>query len=189
MKESIISFVLTIFIAFIFGLIIVGIVDKRMSEIEIKLPKQKIVVNIPDKDQNIEEYRDFTEPDDISEKISYDINSNQMSGPRHFRDPKDMSSLDRVDHLSHYSHTFSLQDYVSWLLWNEKEGTLTKKVHKDNLNKIKNGKKLTYRDKPRNNENFEPTLYKPITTIDENDIGIKGYNIGNYENSSSIKIF
>ena len=47
-------FIIVVIIAMILGLTIINVVDKRLSEISINIPKQNIVVNVPEKNNTIE---------------------------------------------------------------------------------------------------------------------------------------
>lgn len=161
---------IVILISYCIGLLIVNIVDKKLDNITIKIPKQDINIKI-DKENNEEIIENFDNHiySDNQKKIESKNNpiKYEMSQPDIFRkndniciknhvhkgcnygvtnyqDPKDMSYLDRNLFKISYPKNLTLQDYVNWLWIYKNEPSKLSEEHLNNFNKIKKGKMLKY---------------------------------------------
>lgn len=161
---------IVILIAYSIGLLIVNVVDKKLDNITIKIPKQDINIKIDENGQqeivenfdnhlfseNQKELEHKNEPvkyemlqPDIFKKnenicIKNHIHKGCNYGVTNYQDPKDMSYLDKELFKNSYPKNLTLQDYVNWLWLYKNNSKDLSKEHFNNFIKIKNGKILKY---------------------------------------------
>lgn len=161
-------------IAVIVGLLIVGVVDKRLSEIEIKLPKQKIIVNVP-KTDTIDTIESFS-----TEEICTEPECNHTMGCRagkcNYRHPSEMNALDKTYYLEHYSKQFTKQDYANWLNEHNKRGTLYGK-HRENYTRMINNNDII---EIKEDQGFSHYMLRTRDFDEDANKHFAAYNSANY---------
>lgn len=166
MLYTVAMFIIIIMIAYIVGITIVSLVDKKLSNISINLPKQDIIVemkNIVDKQipqssqqsdiqpnsdssfgSNIETYTNYM-PEPL-ENICYDTHPHNTCkyGKTNYPDPSSMTPIDKRYFKYNYPQNLTLQDYVNWLQMYITNPEDLPYNHLRNLKTILNGGTLTY---------------------------------------------
>lgn len=175
----ILLFLIFVFLIYITCITFLTIVDKRLEDIKIKLPKQDIVVNIPDR--NFSEKFNTKKENDIQlntehlvegfdnkyiinnkspkiempiENICYKNHGHNacIHGRMNYPDPHYMSPIDKKYYKYNYQPNMRLQDYISWLwMYNDNEEDMPY-IHLKNLIRLKKGDKLQ----------FQPGILPPV---------------------------
>ena len=211
----ILPFITSIFVAFLLGLIIVYIVDNRLSKISINIPKSNIIIKnseieqfsqqkkVKENKKNKEEkiinrYENFVNKDNNSETICI-INHKHIEedctkyGACHYLHPNKMSNMDKHIFKTNYPKNMTLQDYINWL-WlyiNESDTKSVKdnltKEHLINLNKLKNKEEITYKMIPQIiDKPINDIYYKKLNSKENiNDLSPIGYNYIEYSEYKS----
>lgn len=142
-----------VFVAFIFGFLILLIVDRRLSQIRINVPKPEVTIHLPSQPELIKESfisKPEAEPiikleswsGNIQEPSPPAIFDNQTYGPMNYDFPSNLTPEKRRLFLFGYPSDMTLQDYVNWLwLYRGHEGNLDL-VHLQNLERLKIGKPI-----------------------------------------------
>ncbi len=157
MIYNICVFLITILIAYMVGLTIVTLVDKRLSNISINLPKQNVIVKyVTEKNSDeIEHFNNYEskyilnkiyEPDytlipKIETTICFKDHCHQtcQHGETNYPDPHTMSPIDKRYFKYSYPGNFTLQDYINWLWQYKNTEEELPYEHLKNLNKLKRG--------------------------------------------------
>lgn len=137
MITTIAMFFMIFLIAYIVGLTIVSVVDKKLSNISINLPKQDIIIDLPksipakriDSDytsrcdpltdgaaNSVEQYVNYM-PAPIEDICYEDHKHNKCQhGATNYPDPQTMTPIDKRYFKYNYPQNLTLQDYVNWLM-------------------------------------------------------------------------
>lgn len=116
--------------------------------------------DVDDEDDDIvEEFSDIRSPDSVTcpigmslENEDHDVATatccDQITAPRNYKDPRDMSCMEKVDFKRKYRNNFTMQDYIDWLLLYRRDMYNLKEYHQANLIKVLSGTKLKAKDLP-----------------------------------------
>lgn len=66
----ILFFIITVLVAYMFGLVLINVIDNRLKNINLTIPKQDIIINYPENNKNIES---FENKDEFSKYKTYDF--------------------------------------------------------------------------------------------------------------------
>jgi len=167
MLSAIAMFIMIFLVAYIAGLTVVSIVDKKLSNISINLPKQDIIIDIPKPSSSlrsqssstsviggndnsslegaqVEQYINYL-PAPI-ENICYEDHAHTrcQRGPMNYPDPATMTPIDKRYFKYNYPHNMTLQDYIGWLMLYKTNPEELAYNHLRNLKTILSGECLKY---------------------------------------------
>jgi hypothetical protein len=154
----------------LFIILFVKIMEEKLSNIEINVPKQDIIINLPENiyntsksienevkkiEKNIKDNVEGFENIKVNEPFITTINEKKddicmenhqhiicKKGRMNYPDPKQMSPIDKKYFKYNYQSNFTIQDYINWL-WQylDTEDELPY-IHLKNFLKLKNGNKI-----------------------------------------------
>ena len=203
------TFLVVILIEYIVGLTIITLIDKRLSNISINLPKQNVIVQMPQKIKNEEEIVETFEPKGFSAEFKNNqgkinlitpeifqsfcyqnhLHTVCQSGKMNYPDPNTMTPIDKRYFKYNYAGNFTKQDYINWLwLYHENQEELPYE-HLKNLEKLKKGNidiqlPPSYISVPTSTADYFRKLYNQELNIDEpldtGLYGLDGANVNQY---------
>jgi hypothetical protein len=187
--------------AYIVGITIVSLVDKKLSNISINLPKQDIILDLknfnqektikPDEEEGYTNYI----PAPI-EDICYENHQHTKCkyGKTNYPDPSSMTPIDKRYFKYNYPQNLTIQDYINWLYLYKTNPEDLPYNHLRNLKILLDGGKLEYQpgitpppsyiNLPLNSSEYFGKLYneelditRPLGT---DSIYLPGANINKY---------
>jgi hypothetical protein len=195
------------------GLNIVNIVDKRLTDISINIPKSNLVVKFSNLKEEIEKFDNNKKEENVTEsfvdaKDFEFIGMNKKEerccfknhehekckcGQVNYGDPNIMSPVDKNAFKYNFdSKRATLQDYVNWLYLFIKDPYELPYNHRKNLITIESGNKISKipkLDYKLNSIDFFTKLYDSGNSSFQNNSKLEGYNFVDYSSKrlSSIK--
>ena len=204
--------VIVIFSGYFIGLNIVNIVDKRLTDISINIPKSNLVVKFDNLKNEIEKFENkddeevtesFIDPEGLKfigmnqrDKrccFKNHMHDNCSYGPVNYGDPNIMSPVDKNAFKYNFSSKkATLQDYVNWLYLFIKDPYELPYNHRKNLIQIQsdnNIKRIPNLDYKLNSIDYFTKLYNSGNTSFQNNSKLEGYNFTDYSSKrfSNIK--
>ena len=203
--------IVVIAVGYIVGLNVVNVVDKRLANISINIPKQELVFNVNNqpKEPIIEPFSDHTYLNEFHEadlkpiemgkrdptcyyNHTHKETHNCKYGSTNFGDPQIMSDVDRNVFKYNFNYTKStLQDYVNWLYLFVKTPHELPYNHVVNLKKLLNNKKITRIPKINyqlNAGNYFNKIHNLGVDGYKSKISLNGFNINKYSGNNFYKV-
>ncbi len=204
------TFLIVILVAYIVGLTIVTLIDKRLSNISINLPKQNVVVQLPENKiqegfencstfepkgfsaefKNNQQKVDLAPPE-LCKTFCYQNHQHAICHPgtMNYPDPNTMTPIDKRYFKYNYADNFTKQDYINWLWLYKNSQEELPYEHLKNLNKLMKGnmditQPPSFISVPTSTADYFRKMYNQELNIDEplntELYGLQGANVVQY---------